>query len=168
MDGLKHIEKIREYCDYVEEHLINVGKAWDIVRESCRDMNFIYDDFLFHNIDNMIRSHDLSKLSPEEFIQYQQFFYPVGDVKDTELFKSAWDNHLKHNLHHWQSWVEIEEKCPNELACHCVCMVCDWMAMGMKFNDTAEEYYTKNKDKIDIPEWAVTFIGEMFTRLRRT
>jgi len=30
-------------------------------------------------------------------------------------------------------------------------MVLDWMAMGLKFGDTAEEYYENNRDKIKIP-----------------
>lgn len=29
MIGIQHINNIREYCDYVEDHLLNVEKAWD-------------------------------------------------------------------------------------------------------------------------------------------
>ena len=49
---------------------------------------------------------------------------------------------------------------------HCVCMVIDWMAMGLEFGDTAEAYYEREKEKIRLPDWAVTFIGEIFERLR--
>jgi len=44
MEGIKHIDKIRKYCDYVEEHLLNVKRSWGIIKESCEDMNFIWDD----------------------------------------------------------------------------------------------------------------------------
>uniref|UniRef100_C6E6S4 Uncharacterized protein n=1 Tax=Geobacter sp. (strain M21) TaxID=443144 RepID=C6E6S4_GEOSM len=165
MIGIQHINKIREYCNYVEEHLLNVEKAWVILQAACKDMNVISDDYLFWNIDAMIRAHDVSKMSAEEFIQYQRYFYPFGE-KDANGFDSAWQHHLEGNPHHWQAWTKLAETFPNDQACHCVCMVCDWMAMGMKFNDTAEQYYEKNCDKIELPEWAVNFIGEIFVRLR--
>jgi hypothetical protein len=44
-------------------------------------------------------------------------------------------------------------------------MVIDWMAMGIKFNDTAQSYYEKNKDKIDLPEKGVKFIYEIFEKV---
>jgi len=45
-------------------------------------------------------------------------------------------------------------------------MVLDWMAMGYKFGDTAQEYYEKNKEKIKIPSWAVDFIYQIFDRIK--
>ena len=44
-------------------------------------------------------------------------------------------------------------------------MVLDWMAMGYKFGDTAQEYYEKNKEKIELPDWAIEFIYEIFRRV---
>ena len=165
MDGLKHTAKIREYCDYIDEHLNNVARAWMIFQVACKDMNGIYDDHLFFVIDGLIKEHDVSKLSPEEFIQYQRNFHPVGK-RDSDGFDSAWEHHQRYNPHHWQNWTKISTASPNELACHCACMVIDWMAMGLKFGDTAEEYYETLKELIDLPEWAVKFVGEIFERLR--
>jgi len=156
MEGIKHIQKIREYCDYIEQHLTFVKKSWDIIKNSCKDMNIIYDDHLFYYIDAMVEMHDVSKISVEEFIPYQQYFFPTYN-KDNTNFDSAWEHHLDNNPHHWEKWAKMDELFPNEQSCHCVCMVVDWMAMGMKFGDTAESYYKKNKDKIIIPEWAVLF-----------
>ncbi len=167
MEGLKHVEKIREYCDYIEKHLLNVGKAWGMVQEACKDMNVISDDWLWGIIDTMIKQHDVSKMSPEEFIQYQQNFFPVGE-KDSSRFADAWKHHLEHNPHHWENWTNRKETFPNEMACHCVCMVCDWIAMGIQFGDTAEEYYQNNMDDIVLPQWAVEFVREIFDRLRTT
>ena len=45
-------------------------------------------------------------------------------------------------------------------------LVCDWMAMGYYFGDTAEEYYYKNEHEIKLPEWAVDLIKEIFERIR--
>ncbi len=165
MEGVKHINKIREYCDYVEEHLLNVERSWFILQSTCKDMPIIYDDYCYWYIDAMVKNHDVSKMSTEEFIPYQRNFYPV-DEKDNAIFGIAWQHHLIHNPHHWENWTNIKEKFPNEQACHCVCMVIDWMAMGMKFGDTAEEYYNANKHKINIPGWSVEFINEIFKKLR--
>jgi hypothetical protein len=54
---------------------------------------------------------------------------------------------------------------PIEWAVHCTHMVIDWMAMGYKFGDTAQQYYEANKDKIELPDYAVDFIYEIFKRL---
>lgn len=165
MIGIQHINKIREYCDYVEDHLLNVEKAWEILQVACKDMYFISDDFLFWKIDAMVRAHDVSKMSPEEFIHYQRTFFPFGE-RDASGFASAWQHHLEHNPHHWERWTTIKEQYLNEQACHCVCMVIDWMAMGMKFGDTAEQFYEKSRDKIELPEWSIKLIGEIIERLR--
>lgn len=166
MDGVQHINKIREYCDYIEDHLLNVEKAWEIIKVSCKDMNVIYDDYLYWKIDAMVQAHDVSKMSDEEFLPYCHNFFPIGLEKDPAGFAAAWEHHKTYNPHHWENWTKIRETYPNEQACHCVCMIIDWMAMGMKFGDTAEKYYEANRHKIELPEWAEKFVGEIFERLR--
>ena len=167
MEGLKHIGKIREYCDYLEEHLLNVDRAWKTLQVVLKHKNIVYDDFLYFTIDGIIREHDVSKFSPEEFIQYQRQFFPVGEEPEKSALAKAWEHHKAYNPHHWETWPTSPEHFPNEHFCHLVCMICDWMAMGMKFGDTAEEYYEKNKDKIALPRWAVKFIHEIFDSLRK-
>ena len=81
-----------EYLDYIEEHYNNVQEAWKIINDKCQNkgFRFIYDDFVWHTIDSEVKAHDLSKLSPEEFTQYRQFFFPCdGEEKDEALFKKA-------------------------------------------------------------------------------
>jgi hypothetical protein len=46
-------------------------------------------------------------------------------------------------------------------------MVIDWMAMGYKFGDTAQQYYEKNKEKIKLPGYAVKFMYEIFNRINK-
>lgn len=165
MELLKHTAKIREYCDYLDEHVGNVEKAWKVLQEKCKDMRFIYDDYVWASIDSETEWHDISKVSPEEFIQYQRRFFPV-DEPYKEGFKSAWKHHQENNPHHWENWAFKDYYNPYEAEVHCVGMVIDWMAMGYKFGDTAESYYLKNADTIKIPEWAVTFIKQIFDRIR--
>lgn len=165
MNGLDYIRRIREYCDYLERHLLYVQKSWAVFQVACKNMNVIYDDFLFHTINYMIIEHDLSKMSPEEFIQYQREFFPVSS-KDASGFQAACVHHYEHNPHHWQTWTKLTERFPDELSCHCVCMVVDWMAVGMQTGDTAENYYLKNRERILIPPWADRFVEEIFECLR--
>ena len=74
------IQKTREYLDYVERHYNNVQKAWAELNEKCKGkgFNWLYDDFIWNNINENIKHHDESKLSRYEFVQYRQFFYPTS------------------------------------------------------------------------------------------
>jgi len=161
MLGYSKIKAIRAYCDYVEEHLQNIEKAWKVIQAKCKSEKFIWDDHCFWLIDGLVERHDLSKFSPEEFTQYQQKFHPDNpnpSAQEKELiednFSKAWEHHKEYNPHHWENWAGKEYYHPHEAICHCVCMIIDWMAMGYKFNDTAESYYLKNRHRIGLTtEW---------------
>jgi hypothetical protein len=181
MTTLEKAQYYKEYLDYVIEHVENVQKAWDILKNALKHENVIYDDYIYWTIDGMIKEHDMSKLSSEEFTQYADYFYsPYGSKKDsfnhTEEwkekehlriitdFEKSWKHHLENNDHHWENWSKKDG--PNYIVCCIVCMVADWMAMGMKFGDTAEEYYRNNYKKIDIPDWSRDYLEEIFKSLR--
>lgn len=175
MKGKAITQKIREYTHYIDRHLDNIATSWQVLQKKCKDMRFIYDDFVFGMIHAHVEAHDLSKLSPEEFIAYQRNFFPVkakeGSSSMTPEFRAAWEHHKENNPHHWQHWTALpsaERGVGSPYACeaHCVCMVIDWMAMGLEFGDTAEDYYKNNADKIELPDWAVTLIEQIFDRTR--
>lgn len=162
------IEKTREYLNYIEEHVLNVEKAWRELQDKCEDMKFIYDDYLYNMIDAEVGFHDLSKLSEQEFIQYRKSFYPTkAESKEIKYdMTQAWKHHKINNPHHWQNWTTMNSNHPHEWEVHCVHMVIDWMAMGYKFGDTAQSYYESNKDKVELPDYAVSFIYEIFERIK--
>lgn len=175
MEGLRHVAKIREYLDYVEDHLRNVARAWDIVQRALGNDWPMWDDHLFWTIDGLIREHDISKLSHAEFIPYQQKFFPVkgraagcdclpfdDGIPVATDFGPAWVHHKENNPHHWETWTTSPKRFPNEHVCHLICMVVDWVAMGLKFGDTAESYYQKNTEKIDLPKWAEEMLADVF------
>lgn len=168
MKILEEIKKTREYLDYIEEHVLNVKRAWEELKLKCKDMRFVWDDFYYFSIDAEIEHHDLSKMSEQEFIQYRKAFYPTEAEKEKGEYdmSAAWEHHKKYNPHHWENWTTIQNRQhPNDWEVHCVCMVCDWMAMGYKFGDTAKAYYEKNKDKINIPKDIIPFMYEIFNRI---
>ena len=162
---IQTIQKTREYLDYVERHILNVNKAWEELNIKCRlkGFNWIYDDFIWNIINENIKHHDLSKLSISEFVQYRQYFYPAeGEEKNKELMNEGWMHHLGNNPHHWQYWTERDYAYPNQKLIYLIENICDWMAMGYEFGDTAQEYYENNKDKIILPEWAIKEMYKIF------
>lgn len=166
MQIIEQINKTREYLDYIEEHVLNVQKAFGVMKEKCKDMRFIYDDLFYHTLNLDIERHDLSKLSENEFIQYRKAFYSTEFEPKYDMTE-AWKHHKTHNSHHWENWT-LNTSCtihPDDWEIDCAHMVCDWMAMGYKFGDTAQLYYERNKEKIKLPECAVTFIYEIFERI---
>lgn len=165
MNTLDVIKKTREYLDYIEDHVLNVQKAWSELQDKCKDMRFISDDYVWALIDDYVKQHDLSKLSEHEFIQYRKSFYPLEHESKFDM-SEAWEHHKENNPHHWENWTKKSGWIPFEWEVHCVHMVIDWMAMGYKFGDTAQSYYESNKDKIELPDYAVKFIYEIFERIR--
>jgi hypothetical protein len=162
------IAQTRAYLDYVEEHVLNVQKAWEVFKVKCNDECGLWDDFRYFSINDAVTMHDFSKLSADEFVQYRRKFYPVDgeDAEEaTELFKNAWEHHKEHNTHHWENWTTSSNNHPHFEAVAIAEMVIDWMAMGYKFGDTPREYYERNKDKIDIPANCIPYLLRIFDAL---
>jgi hypothetical protein len=161
---IEQIKKFRDYLDYIEEHYNNVQTAWKLIQDKCKNMHFIYDDNLFHQLNVMIKNHDLSKLSAMEFTQYRQYFFPTCDeIKNKELFKEAWQHHKENNDHHWQTWIKYDNNAKQEIAL--IHNIVDWVAMGIKFGDTACDYYEKNKEEINLPHWAEKYMYAIFKNI---
>lgn len=165
-----YIAKTREYLDYVERHINNVEKAWKLIQEKCSHIHPLTDDWLWSNIDYAIKHHDVSKLSPEEFVQYRRQFYPVDEMekdRNKDAFKAAWRNHKARNHHHWETWANRKrEDYPNQAACNLVEMLVDWTAMGFEMEDSAEEYYEKMKKTINLKPWGDNLLQQFFNALR--
>lgn len=159
------IAKFREYLNYLERHYDNVQMAWKLINDRCqrKGFRFMSDDFVWGSIDEAIKMHDESKLSMQEFTQYRNYFFTAeGEEKDKLSFDLAWDHHLDQNEHHWQNWTQRQENGMMYADIFLVQMVCDWVAMGFEFGDTAKDYYEKNKERINLPDWAIRLIYEIF------
>ena len=168
MKALETIQKTRDYLDYLEEHILNVQRAWKETQEACKGMSFMQDKELKDWIDKEIINHDLTKLSEHEFVQYRKKFHPCEHDKNVpyeQPFEQAWNHHLMFNDHHWQTWTNGDYLNPNEMKGHCVHMIVDWMAMGYKFDDNAKSYYEANKEKIYIPDHMIPWMYEIFNNL---
>jgi hypothetical protein len=99
--------------------------------------------------------HDMSKLSGGEFTQYANYFFKENPTEqDKQAFERAWRHHYFNNKHHWQYWTSRdEEDVPIDIPSKYIRqMVVDWTAMGIKFGDTAQEYYLDNYNEIELTE----------------
>jgi hypothetical protein len=171
---LQQIAKTREYLDYLEEYVNNIQKAWKEIQHKCKDMNIVYDDFYYNWINNEVHWHDASVMSEEEFTQCRKKFYPTDIEKQEAVEKgveiditTAFEHHKAENPHHWENWTKLKSNHPEAWCVHCTHMVIDWMAMGYKFGDTAQQYYEKYKEEIKLPDYAIDFIYEIFKRLNQ-
>lgn len=164
------ISKTKEYRDYIDNHIANVQKAWNIIEKAVT--KYKLDGWgkhragnAFITIDELVRNHDKSKYFPEEFERYRKRFYPViGETFDESEFNEAWKHHQGNNLHHWQSMKVINYEHPFILE-YTVEMICDWFAMAMQFNEGHRDYYNKNKDNIELLEWQHELIEIIYTAL---
>ena len=170
------LKQTKAYLNYIEEHYNNVQEAWKIVQNKCSDMEFIWDDFEFNYLNKEIECHDFSKLTTNEFTAYRAKFFPLSVMESGGVsvnncminieFESAWDNHKNKNDHHWQTWTTIKYGYPRMQHIHCVHMLVDWIAMSMKFGDTAIEYYNKNKHQMNtLPDWTDEFIMDILNKV---
>lgn len=169
--------KEQEYKLYIIEHINNFNIArrlylFDIVEclERASESNLIEAIYSARTIGIMagLIKHDTSKHSEEEFEGYRQYFYPVeGEEKNKELFNNAWKHHYSNNRHHWEYWLSsnLADRILREEKVHrndirdneevsdmhilsLIEMILDWVAMGIKFNNTPQDFYNKNKDYI--------------------
>lgn len=155
-----------EYLDYFERYYNNAQKAWKVIQEKCgNDFRFMYDDYIWNCINEDVTNHDMSKLSENEFIQYRQFFYPCSfEVKDKDMFMSAWEHHKKNNVHHWQNWTKTIGTIYDDML-FVVMMVVDWVAMSYEMGDTAKEYYENNREVIKLENWADSLVKQIFNKI---
>lgn len=165
MEGLGFVNQTRRYLDYLEKHLKHIARAWSIIEQGCRGMRFLSDDYAYDLLRRQVESHDVSKFSEMEFTRYRKHFYSVKGEKELD-FDIAWQHHILHNSHHWEGWVEGEDKTPpygKEI--DCVHMVINWMAMSFHFGGDPREYYEKNRDTIKLSEDSISFIYEIFSKI---
>ena len=132
----------KEYKDYIDAHKERVQKFADWLEENCPELFEGVDLDAFHDI---IKEHDESKYSEEEFEPYAQKWF--GDKKKTFEYEEAWKHHWMNNEHHPEFW--LGEDMPY---IYILEMICDWGSFSIDkgdFKELSDFYYNK---AIDDPE----------------
>jgi hypothetical protein len=128
----------KEYKDYVIAHKKRVMEFANWLLTYCRE--------LFEGVDidvfwDLIKEHDDSKFSEEEFEPYAQKWY--GDGKETREYELAWEHHYMNNEHHPEYWDG--EDMPY---IYILEMICDWGSFSIAsgdMNELSDFYYNKAK-----------------------
>ncbi|HEA19659.1 MAG TPA: hypothetical protein ENH87_01925 [Pricia antarctica] len=127
--------------------------------------------------------HDCSKFLPSEFIPYaKKFFGNISEDDQTfeaiqkfgcheaapfgfyieEQFSIAWLLHQHRNKHHCDYWVDSDNKIIPMPIKYVNQMIVDWRAMGRKFGDTAEDFYSNNAHKMKLHPITIERIKHIF------
>ena len=129
----------KEYLEYINSHKARVGEFSKWLLSSCPDLFEGVDEEVFKDL---IKEHDESKFSEEEFEAYAQYFY---GSKDNDLeFEEAWKHHWMNNEHHPEYW--LGEDMPY---IYILEMLCDWGSFSIDKGDLKELsdfYFNKAKE----------------------
>ena len=128
-----------EYKEYVVAHKERVEEFSTWLLSNCPE--------LFENVDtevfkDLIKEHDESKYSEEEFEPYAQKWF--GDGEKTREYELAWEHHYMNNEHHPEYWDG--EDMPY---IYILEMICDWGSFSIDKGDMTELsdfYYNKAKE----------------------
>ena len=146
----KTVQKREEYLRYINEHIENVKRAYDIFVSIDWDESIIsHDDLVL--LGDRIKRHDESKYSDEEFEGFRMHFHSINEKEKQEHqeeYDEAWKHHYMTNDHHPEHWVHdgiVEEMSITAIAE----MICDWQAMSFKYGGTCLSWYNTIKGTDD-------------------
>lgn len=133
---------LEENEKYINEHIERVQQFADWLKENVPEL---FDEIDIELFDDMIREHDASKFSEEEFEPYaQKWFNSSGKTPE---YEAAWKHHWMHNEHHPEFW--LGEDMP---LIYILEMLCDWGSFSIKsgnLRELSDFYYKKAKDDED-------------------
>ena len=155
----------QEYLEHLNKHIYLVSLAWQTIQEKLLQTNLLTKEE-HHKVSELIKVHDASKLSDEEFMPYARYFYPHEDLDKEQVkkeFKQAVMHHKNHNLHHYET---LSKYVGPDYRCYIIEMVCDYIAMGWEFNNYLFEYYESNKDKIVLPPTYQQYLNSVLEVLK--
>lgn len=129
-----------EYKNYIIEHKKKVKQFADWLKENLPELFTTVDIDAFNEV---IKEHDDSKFSEEEFEAYAKKFFGKQDINGKPLeyvpgFDEAWKHHWINNEHHPEFW--LGEDMPY---IYILEMLCDWGSFSIAKGNLSEliDYY---------------------------
>lgn len=140
-----------EYDNYIFEHKKAVQQAADWMIDHLP----IFNDVDVNEFLEVIKNHDNSKYSKEEYDAYDKYFYSRNrSYEVVNNFNYAWNHHMKHNPHHWQYWVYADDDGgtakfkPLEIPkIYVLEMICDWWSFSFRSGNLFDifDWYEKHQ-----------------------
>lgn len=159
-----------EYAKYLNRHLSGVRTAYEWIRDNLPEIlnGEQYERQICFN-------HDLSKLEPEEYAAYDNYFY--GREKTPEVkqnFQLAWLHHIHNNPHHWQHWVLINDNPGEGMVIldmphnYIIEMICDWWSFSWKKGKLDEifSWYDQHKDYMKLSEKTRATVEDILDKIK--
>ena len=145
---------------YINEHIERVQQFADWLKEKLPEL---FDEVDIDVFDDLIKEHDASKFSEEEFEPYAQKWF--NNSGKTPEYEAAWRHHWMNNEHHPEFW--LGEDIP---LIYILEMICDWGSFSIKsgdFRELSKFYYEKAKDDIDkmLSDGTKEIIEEILTKI---
>ena len=162
-----------KYNEYLREHISNVQRAWNILRDYLSIEFITYYHINFDIMKSRVVEHDVSKFSPLEYTQYDEYFYGEHNVITQRNFNKAWLHHQHLNPHHWQHWVLRNDDGTTialDMDIYSVLeMICDWWSFSLKQNKPLEiiNFYNNNKEHIMISDNTRCVVEEILEKIER-
>ena len=122
---LEHIDRVQQFADWLKEKLPE-----------------LFDEIDINVFDDLIKEHDASKFSEEEFEPYAQKWF--NNSGKTPEYEAAWTHHWMHNEHHPEFW--LGEDMPY---IYILEMICDWGSFSIASGDMMElsnYYFSEARD----------------------
>lgn len=161
---VKNFSSYKEYC---ENHIENVKKSFDFLKENVPE---IIQGLDLELLEKNISEHDSSKFSEKEIKGYENKFFGNGDLDE---FHKAFLDHIHHSPHHWQYWVLVHDngkddtliEMPKE---YVIEMICDWMSFSIAKDDLNElfEFYKNQKDIMRLNKKSKEFLEDCLNKIK--
>ena len=150
----------KEYFEYINAHKERVTKFASWLEENCPEVFEGVDLDVFWDL---IKEHDESKFSEEEFEPYAQRWH--GDGKETFEYEEAWKHHWMNNEHHPEYW--LGEDMPY---IYILEMLCDWGSFSIDkgdFGELSDFYYNKAQEdpEKDLSEATKEIIEDLLIKI---
>jgi hypothetical protein len=155
------LDKYQEdYKQYVVDHKARVEQFADWLLEKCPALFDEVDPDVFWDL---IKAHDESKFSEEEFESYAQKWF--GDGKKTREYELAWEHHYMNNEHHPEYWDG--EDMPY---IYILEMICDWGSFSIasgNMKELSDFYFNKaiNDPEKNLSEATKEIIEDILSRI---
>ena len=150
----------QEYLEYINAHKERVEKFASWLKANCPE---IFEGVDLDSFDEVIKEHDESKYSEEEFEPYAQRWH--GDKKKTLEYEEAWKHHWMNNEHHPEYW--LGEDMPY---IYILEMLCDWGSFSIDkgdINELSDFYFNKaiNDSEKNLSDATKEIIEDVLARI---
>ena len=157
-----------EYDEYLNEHVGAVQKGWQWMETNLMPRlmdwikaNYKADEFDIFDVEKLVAEHDRSKIEPDEYYFYDDYFYLRKNNRSAEVvdnFHRAFLMHMHRNPHHWQYWVMSADnkgepsRCIEMPLAYIFEMICDWWSFSWRKDDLTEifKWWDDHKDYIQL------------------